>query len=163
MTKLTDVERLTLANQFLILNKLQPDEHYAHAAEALMRGYEGLYQQLVFEHLWEPTPARITEEVLDIFDMYRGLTNAYKHHGVKKPKGYHPEFEGFDGNHDPHHGVGTFMVDELGLWPELKGRPMNSHTSSTLPSYLKMVAVWRKLGKPHPISQAQADEIVAAG
>lgn len=161
MTKLTDVERLLLANQFRILDKLEPDEHYRLAAEALTRGYEGLYQRLVF-HLSEPLPERVVTEVYDIFEMYCGLTDAYEHRGVKKPKGLHPVFEGFDGVHDPHHGVGNFLVKDLGLWPELKKGPMNSHSSTTLPSYLKMVAVWKKLGKPHPITQAHADDIVGA-
>jgi uncharacterized protein YfbU (UPF0304 family) len=160
MTKLTDVERLMLANQFRILSKLEPqDEHYAHAAEVLVRGYEGLYQRHVFGHLSEPVPERVLTEVEDIFQMFRGLTRAYEK-GVKKPNGFHPEFDGFDGNNDPHHGVAHFLLHDIGHWEELKNRPTNSHSQANLPSYLNMVARWRKLGKPHPITQAQADEIV---
>jgi hypothetical protein len=62
--KLTEVERLTLANQYRILEKLEPDaEGHRHAAEALESGYEGLYERLMFQWISKPVPEAITEPV----------------------------------------------------------------------------------------------------
>jgi hypothetical protein len=111
--KLTPVERMMLMNQSRILAKLDPpnaDDH-EQDAEIFQSGYEGLYSR-VFQHIYEPLSAEISEEVFEIFNMYRALDHAYKS-GVEKPKTGRPEFAGFDGNNDQQIGIATFILHPL--------------------------------------------------
>ena len=160
---LSETERLILINQYEILSALQPSEkRHRQCIEALQSGYEGLYGRLMFEFISKPIPASVSDEVQDIFDMYRALDAAYKR-GIAKPEGAHPQFDGFDGNNDQHHTLGVFLVETMGLWGELKSRPMNSHSQAELPAYLRMLEVYRSLGKPYPLSEDHVRQIVEAG
>jgi uncharacterized protein YfbU (UPF0304 family) len=159
--KLSPFERMSLSNQFRILEKLEPDaDHYARFAEILERGYEGLYSQ-IFEHQSEPLPEAISEEVYEIFDMYRALDNAYRK-GIAKPAGQCPEFAGFDGNNDPHFGVAQFILEELNLFSELHDQPRNSHSRGELPCYRRMLSVWHGMGRSFELNEDQVKAIAAA-
>jgi uncharacterized protein YfbU (UPF0304 family) len=150
---------MTLSNQFRILEKLDPDGgHYGEYVEILESGYEGLYG-LVFEHQSDPLPAEVSDEVYEIFDMYRALDRAYES-GIAKPEGSLAEFAGFDGNNDKHFGVACFILDDLNLYEEQHKRPRNSHSRIELPSYRRMLGVWRDLGKPFPLNGDQVKAIV---
>jgi len=48
-------------------------------------------------------------------------------------------FDGFDGNNDRHSGLASFLVQDMGRSEEFKGRPLNSHSQSSLPKYRNMV------------------------
>jgi uncharacterized protein YfbU (UPF0304 family) len=156
--ELSVVERTMLANQFRIRQRLEDDENFGKFADILERGYEKLYPR-IFEWFYEPTDKEIGDEVFDIFDMYRALNNAYRR-GLKPPaKAYHPKFDGFDGNNDAHFGIGSFVVDDLGLWAELKDRPRNSHSMSTLKTYREMLKIWIDMGRPFDLTQEQVNQI----
>src|SRR5690349_11213076 len=106
--KLTEVERLSLWNQFRILQKLDPqDDSHKKNAEIIRAGYEGLYGQ-VFEHMYEPTSEAVCKEVYDILDMYRALEAVYGK-GMANPKGFNSQFDVFDGNNDEHFSVACFL------------------------------------------------------
>ena len=97
--KLTDVERLILANQYEILSKLSDDKTYAKWAETLRGGYEWLYSQY-FDHL-SPNLQREAEHVLAIPGIYSDLRDSYAQ--LPDKTGIDPrqiEFPGFDGNND---------------------------------------------------------------
>jgi uncharacterized protein len=159
--KLSPFERMTLSNQFRILEKLDPDGgHYAQYSEILESGYEGLYSN-IFEHQSEPLPAAVSDEVYEIFDMFRALDRAYES-GISKPKGHCPEFAGFDANNDRHFGVAHFILKDMNLYQELHKHPMNSHSQVELPCYRRMLAVWQGMGKPFPLKEDQVKAIVAA-
>lgn len=157
--ELSLVDRVTLANQYRIRAKLEGGRDFDNFAEILERGYESLYPR-VFEGSRDPIiPESVGEEVEDIFDMYRALTSAYEKGATPPPQAYHPRFDGFDGNNDPHYGIGHFMVHELGLWQELQDRPMNSHSMGTLPTYQRMLGIWDGLGRPHSLTQEHVNSI----
>ncbi|TKV73298.1 hypothetical protein FDV58_37730 [Bradyrhizobium elkanii] len=151
-------ERVSLANQFRIRAKLEADDHLVQFAEILERGYVTLYGR-VFEWIYDETPDAIGKEVQDIFDMYRALDRAYEA-GAKPPAdAFHPRFDGFDGNNDRHFGIAGFLIDDLGLWAELKGRPRNSHSMTTLGTYREMLKVWNDLDRPFPLTQDHVNKI----
>jgi uncharacterized protein YfbU (UPF0304 family) len=159
MMKLSLFERVSLANQYRIRAKLENDDHLAQFADILERGYVTLYPR-VFEWIYDETPDQVGKEVQDIFDMYRALDRAYAS-GATPPAGaFHAHFDGFDGNNDPHFGIAGFLLEDLGLWTELKGRPRNSHSISTLGTYREMLKNWDDLGRPFPLTQADVDKIV---
>lgn len=54
-------------------------------------------------------------------------------------RGHPPKFEGFDGNHDPHYGIAKAMVEKMDYFPFLKGRALNSHSQTSLPTYREML------------------------
>jgi uncharacterized protein YfbU (UPF0304 family) len=157
--KLSLFERVSLANQYRIRAKLENDDHLSNFADILERGYVTLYPR-VFEWIYDETPDDVGKEVQDIFDMYRALDRAYGA-GAKPPAGaFHPGFDGFDGNNDPHFGIASFLLDDLGLWAEFKDRPRNSHSMGTLGTYRKMLKAWNDLGRPFPLTQDHVDKIV---
>ncbi len=160
--KLSPFERMTLANQFRILQKIDPGvDHYHQYAEILDSGYEGLYGR-IFEHQSDPPlPKEISDEVYDIFDMYRALDRAYQS-GIEKPDCRCAEFSGFDGNNDKHFGVASFILNDLNLYSELQKRPMNSHSQAELHRYRRMLTAWRGMGKPFPLEEEQVKAIVGA-
>lgn len=51
----------------------------------------------------------------------------------------HTQFTGFDGNHDPHHGVAHTLIKRLGLFDRFADRNLNSHSQATLPRYRNML------------------------
>ena len=157
--KLSPFERMTLSNQFRILEKLDPDGgSYAQYAEILESGYEGLYDR-VFEHQYEPLPKAVSDEVYEIFDMFRALDRAYES-GIAKPAGSCPEFAGFDANNDRHYGVAHFILKDLNLYEELQEQPMNSHSQAELNVYRRMLSVWKGMGSPFPLNDDQVKKIV---
>jgi|ERR1700722_17086388 uncharacterized protein YfbU (UPF0304 family) len=158
--KLSPFERMTLANQFRILEKLDPDGgHYAQSAGILECGYEGLYPK-IFEYQYEPTSKAVSDEVYEIFDMFRALDRAYEK-GISKPPGHCPEFSGFDANNDKHHSVAVFILKDLNLYEELHKHPTNSHSQTELHCYRRMLGVWNSMGKPYQLKEDQVKAIVA--
>lgn len=99
----------------------------------------------------EPVDPSVVNETADILTMWRVIESSYDKQSAAEKKrikdAVYPasvEFEGFDGNHDPHYGVATFYVEKLNRFDERKGRPMNSHTSGSLPTYRRMLPRFKK-------------------
>ncbi|WP_407157694.1 YfbU family protein [Bradyrhizobium sp. STM 3557] len=158
MEKLSLYERASLANQYRIRSRLEGDEKLGKFAEILERGYVTLYPR-VFEWISDETAEGVGEEVEDIFAMYRALERAYEAGKEPPAAAFHPRFDGFDGNNDPHFGIAGFLIDDLGLWAEQRERPRNSHSRSTLGIYRKMLTIWNELGRPFPLTQEHVDKI----
>jgi uncharacterized protein YfbU (UPF0304 family) len=55
-----------------------------------------------------------------------------------------PGFSGFDANNEDHYHAAKYMIDNMGLYPERKGKPLNSH-SPTIGMYRRMYAAYRKV------------------
>ncbi len=161
--KLSDFERLSLANQFRIRAILEPNEkdHLTYCAEVLENGYEYFYGK-VFGHVSDTVSATVANEVADILDMYRVIARALKD-GLTKSNDSFVTFQGFDGNHDEHYGLASFWISQPGSWDEHKQtNPLNSHSQGTLPCYRRMLKKWESMGKPMTFNQTQLDEIVGA-
>lgn len=103
--KLTRVERWILANQYRILEVLQPDDagHFRHAREALESGYELEYASIAENVYDDPHILSIGDctEVLDTLAMYESLQQAYDELTDKSGIEEHQvRFPGFDGNNE---------------------------------------------------------------
>ncbi len=150
--RLTRTERLLLANQYLILEKLCPEEaeSYAKWREALESGYQLHYGWLA-EHIYEEemTDAEC-REVVDILDMHRALKRAYESLADKSGiEEWRVKFRGFDGNNEcKQMGYARYFCAIDGphnpRFPEVdQGDNFNSHCPS-LGRYRAMLAEWHK-------------------
>ena len=113
----------------------------------------------------------VVNETTEILDMYRLISTSIKKFDdveidqIKAdayPFSDYIEYQGFDGNNDPHLGVVEFLVRDLQRYDELQGREtLNSHSQSTLTRYRSMLNVYRNLTKPNYPSQGlNADQLV---
>jgi uncharacterized protein YfbU (UPF0304 family) len=157
---LTWQERVSLHNQFKILEILDPDhaEDYKQKQEIVARGYEGLYSTINEEVSGEPVPKTLTDEIHEIFDLFRAL------HDSKKRLSYAPssrntDFSGFDGHHETeHHSYANFVLDRLGKWEESKDRPRNSH-APMISKYTRMLAIWHQNGRAFKLKETEIEQI----
>jgi uncharacterized protein YfbU (UPF0304 family) len=135
----TIVERVIIANQLKILEKLYPEEakYYAAHRTAIENGYKFHYDDLVTYFLHE-MPEEESQEVLNILSMYRALTFSYQRlddrTGISKDD---IRFEGFDGNEEgSQYLYAKYFIIELDRFEELKyGQEypdFNSHANRLL-------------------------------
>lgn len=161
MLNLTKTERLVLANQYLILAAVSPEEKrtFEQRYEIVMRGYVGLYSELD-QWLSEEMSADDSKEVAEILNMFRALAKA-KRDGLTVPEDK-SSFWGFDGNEESsQYGYVEFLVNTMDKFGELKGTALNSHWPS-LPKYRAMLAQWQATGKKYELTQSDVDRIMAA-
>jgi uncharacterized protein YfbU (UPF0304 family) len=154
---LSPVERLTLANQFKILalsgeagTDTDPAD-YNNKAEILLQGYTGLYHT-IFEEVEDEEPASVTNEVHEIFSMFRTIDNsiAALSDGDREQLGDLKKlrFRGFDANNDDHYHQAKFMLERLDFYEEQQDAYLNSHDSSTLGDYMRQLAVFKEVREP---------------
>lgn len=166
--KLDIKDRLILANQFKILEKLYPDDaqHYEQHRRALENGYTLNYPWMV-EWFSDEMTEEECREVLDILDMYRAITFSYKK--IEDKEGIEDNwlrFKGFDGNNESnHYGYAQYFILDLGRFQELKYDSeypsLNSH-GEVLPKYRKMLAYWYSNEKKYELSKAQLIGLLSA-
>jgi DNA protecting protein DprA len=140
-TTLTPLERLQLANQFEILEKMKPEEaeHYASLREIVERGYTIRYEE-VFNGIYDEMSLDECKYVYDVLDMHRALINSFNE--LKDKQGLTAEdvkFKGFDGNNESkRHGFVRYLQKE-GLWTETLVADLNSHSMMTMKLYPRML------------------------
>jgi uncharacterized protein len=157
---LTWQERVSLHNQFKILEILDPThaEDYQQKQEIVARGYEALYSTINEHVTGEPVHKKLTDEVHEIFDLFRAL------HTSKKRLGYMPsskntDFIGYDGHHEAeHHSYANFVLDRLGKWEESRDRPRNSHMS-VIGKYTRMLEIWHRNGRAFKLTETEIEQI----
>lgn len=146
---LTASERLQIANQFRILEKLYPEQadHYAEMRDIIANGYTSQYEG-VFNETDEEMSIQECKYVYDVLDMYRILISSYN--ALTDKKGLTPEdvhFQGFDGNNESKHLAFAEHLRKQGRWQEtLKGN-LNSHSIFTLSLYPRMLAKFEPISK----------------
>lgn len=146
---LSEVERLLLSNQFRIRAAIEPDnsEQLTQYADILQAGHVGLYGHM-FDTLSAGTSEQDLEEMDAIVTMFNFIDNALAELTPEQKAKLdlnRLRFEGFDANAGKHHSLLKFMMEKMDSFSELDGRNINSHTSSSLPRYLRMVAVYEPL------------------
>lgn len=125
---------------------------YGDQTWALRWRYSGIF------HAEGNDPPEVTETA-EILTMYRAIKQSYEKLSqadkdkLKKAADYnfsYVEYQGFDGNHDPHISIVRFFVDHLDRFDELKGgrQNLNSHSQSALLKYRRMLAVYKTRGFP---------------
>lgn len=163
--ELSKKERLILLNQYLILEKLDPDEadSYRKYAKILKEGYAYHYQDLV-EWFYDDMSEEDTQEVLDILEMYRRLVFSYRDLGSEekaKVDGRKLEFRGFDGNNETIQlAYVRFFLEDEGRYDELHNEhhDYNSHMPM-LGKYRRMLDAYKSIVEDNDYRMLTSDEI----
>lgn len=149
--KLTRVERLTLINQFQILETIasNPDDakSYALKQEVLREGYEILYESEAFIGIENSMSSEDCREVWNTMDMFDAI-------GLSLPQGSplknhrHSRFSGYDGNNEPDFmAFAKFTFERLERFqnmPKKVADPWNSHCRMR-GVYGRMLSEWQKV------------------
>lgn len=168
---LSKLQRLFLYNQYLILEKLFPEEKekYSNFRKALMYEFSLEYENMI-EFFDEEMTEEKCIEVHDILDMYRALYNSYDRLPDKslidKDKIH---FDGFDGNNESEQlSYALFLIYDLGKYEKLrdvknKYDSLNSH-SWRLNKYRTMLSVWKSIPSEdrYELNAQQIQEILEA-
>ena len=161
--KLTDTERLILANQYEILSELREDDTYARWAETLRDGHEWLYSQY-FDHISPNLPESKAEHVLAILGIYSDLRDSYNQ--LNDKSGIEPhqiEFPGFDGNNESELLSFARALRKHDRFTETLGEHNKNSHMPTTDTYRRMIERWRELGEPnYPYDKRTILEILAA-
>ena len=162
--KMTELERLSLINQFLILEKLYPEEgdHYESKRLAIERGYQSHYND-IFVHLWDEMPADKTRKVLDILEMYRAITWGLSEYFPNDKIEEKYKFHGFDGNNESEElSYCHYFIVNLKRYQELVYNPeypsFNSHREM-LPTYERRLDVYNKVKNKNAFTQLSLEKI----
>lgn len=150
--ELSKLERLKLVNQYLILEKLYPEEadYFANHRKAVQEGYK-LHYKWIFENIDKEMSEEECREVLDILEMYRAITWSYMDiKGVKEISEYKYMFPGFDGNNEPEQlSYASYFIFDLERYQELlygkEYASLNSHAPK-LEQYRRMLEIWKSYG-----------------
>lgn len=167
--KLSKVERLMLVNQYLILEKLYPDEQefYANNRKAVEEGFELHYSDLFTGFSDETLTEEECREVLDILSMFRSITFSYE--GLEDKEGikeYYIKFDGFDLN-DEYEGrrviYARYFINDLDRFEELKYgnkyADCNSH-SLRMDRYRQMLSRWNMMDNKYELSKNDIIKII---
>ena len=146
-SSLNTLERLHLANQFSILERLDPDQkdHWAMCRKVIESGYTIMYGE-VFQHINSELEREECEFVFDVLNMYRDLGHSY---AALTDKGGidadDVEFHGFDGNNETALYFFIEFLKEQGRWSEtLEKCGMNTHYP-VVDRYRKMIPIWKDI------------------
>lgn len=147
---LTTAERLLLAHQLRILQRLDPEDDRSLQLEIVEKGYEYLYDELTNE-LLDPLDPSVAPEVYDIFDMFRSLHDSIAR--LEDKSGIDVErakFKGYDGNNESqHYAFAEFVLKRRNHYGESMNEKdyYNTHWEM-LPAYRRMLAAWSGFQKP---------------
>lgn len=169
--KLSGAERLILVmlselyKHHKIRGEIDPDfvlkATYNNDLWALQWKYSGLFES-------DDSPVEV-QETCDILNMYRLLRSSFEKLGrsdqvrVRKeaaPHAEYIEYQGFDGNNDPHLHIVSVLVKDLDRYTEIKSPDLNSHSSGTLPTYRNMLRRLEPMLEPYPHGGLTADQII---
>lgn len=163
-TPLSFAERAILANQYRILEKLDPQRasDYAQSREIVESGYEFLYETIDPAIKTAAVPPEASQEVYSILDMFQALETSVRRMG-SGAETLSIAFEGFDGEHDEHHyGFAYFLRRKQGKWSELSHYPDRAN-GTTLPRYRQMLDAWQAIGRPQTMTEAQIRQLADRG
>ena len=163
------VHKAILVNQLQILKILDPANaaDYESQIEILWSGYSILYSDVI------GSPEREMSEddcrfVIDVLTLYRGIEDFKSQypddHDVHNHRLSH--FLGFDGNNEGRaYGFTKFMIERKNMFQEQRQyhvRPdaFNSHMPM-MPTYARLVAAWKRMGTPYPLSKEDVMAILS--
>ncbi len=166
--ELTKKDRLILINQFLILEKLYPDDanYYEQHRIALQQGYK-LHYPWIVENIWDELDESECRRVLDTLDMYRAIKHSYQRLSDKADIDENRiQFRGYDGNHESQYlSYARYFIVDLDRYVELRNDvkypDFNSHCSM-LPKYDRMLSGWESLNRSHDLSAEQIKTLLEA-
>ncbi|CAN5380076.1 YfbU family protein [soil metagenome] len=161
--KLTDVERLILANQYAILGLLKSDEGYIQMAENLRDGHKWLYEQHATQ-ISDNLPDEDVEHVLCILGIHSDLRDSYSQLSDKSGIEEHlVHFPGFDGNNEADLLHFARALSRNGNYSETIGKEARNSHMPTTDMYRRMINEWKSMGEPrYPLSKETILRIVGA-
>jgi uncharacterized protein YfbU (UPF0304 family) len=146
--KLSNVERIILANQFSIRKVLEKTDAYDQVIAVLMGGFEVFYDDIALG-MNDPMPADEGRFVLDVLSMYRAIEDYKQKHAddaefVAKA---HSRFPGFDGiKETPYRRFVRYLVKGRNLFeeqlPYVKDTDDFDSHFEMIPTYKRMLATW---------------------
>jgi uncharacterized protein YfbU (UPF0304 family) len=141
ITTLSKVERLMLANQLRILEKLDSEnaDAYKKDRDIIVHGYTIEYED-VFTDIYDEMSVEECRYVYDVLDLYRVLISSYDK--LKDKQGLtldDVKFLGFDGNNESKRWAFAEHLKKEGRWTETLTGGLNSHSMSTMSLYPKML------------------------
>jgi len=151
--KLTQMERLILVNQYMILEKLYQEEagSYANIRKALEDGYELEYSE-IFNNIY--TDKDVLSEsgcimVRDILNMFTSLKRSYNN--LEDKSGVNSKdvaLWGFDGNSETEYmAYARYLIEERQLWGNLKEDAVFNRHIPSLSRYKQMLNIWNSFGE----------------
>lgn len=165
-----------IKNQLLILNSYNGGKgspydvsDYENQIKALREGYE-LHYGDAFEDIYDGLPYEECRLVLDILEMYRGIT--YSFLALKQAEKIvnltedRIRFAGFDLNTETkYYSYAKYFLIDLDRYNEIKEivgpyYDFNSHTSSTLSKYKRQLVVWQGYRALEDRYQMTEEEII---
>ena len=165
---LTLKERVIIANQLAMLQKLNPDEadYYEQHETAIRQGYTLHYDWLA-EWFYDELSEQECQEVLDILEMYRAITfssTRLTEQGVNIDLDI--KFHGFDGNNESSLcGYTLYFIGTLGRYKELQNNldypDFNSHMPM-LEKYRIMLNIWKHYPDKYEMTKEQLNELLRA-
>lgn len=153
----TDTERLILANQYEILEKLNPGQGYLQLAENLRDGHEWIYNQnFVMSPIFDKEKSDFVVAILDLYDVLQSNYEALTIKGSLTESKV--KFPGFDGNNEGEYMRFFSALVKNGQFDYLKANT-NSHAPKLM-KYEKMLEQWKALGGGHELSLQDMEAIV---
>ena len=165
--KLTRVERLIIANQLAILERLSEDEHekahYGYLRDGLQHGYVYAYDEAIRMIDQDELTEDRCKFVIDVLDMHRALKSGYDALQDKSDIAVQRiEFPGFDGNYEAAYlGFCRHFINEPSKkrFAELaKGNDYDSHMP-TLDRYAAMLDEWNRSADRHRLTKTDIQRI----
>jgi uncharacterized protein len=161
--KLTDTERLILANQYEILAHIKKDDHCFLMAKTLREGYEWLYRHY-FDVLGENLATDKAEHVLNILSIYKDMKDSFSK--LSNKSGISEgllNFPGFDGNNESELLGFANALQKHASFGSTIGQPAKDSHIPTTDIYERMIRKWEELGKPRfPYSREHIIAILEA-
>ena len=163
--ELNQKERLNFINQFLILEKLDPEnsEKYEQYREILQNGYTEQYS-CIFEYIQDGMTEEECTEVFDILCMYETMIYSCKKNNLDISK-EEIQFQGFDQNNEhrqlSYAGYCAKYFGRVKKEPELVKSIYDSH-SRMLAIYKRMLNVYRQFSGKNSLNADQIRQILDA-
>jgi len=166
---LTKKDRVIIANQLKILEKLYPDEakYYANHRKAVEYGFK-LHYSWIAEHIDDDEMSEEEcKEVLNVLDMHRAIT--YSYNRIKDQTDLTVDdvrFRGYDGNNETRQFSYTnYFITDLGRFDELRFDAeypdFNSHCPM-VEKYRRMLDIWENYPDKFDLSEEQIKELLEA-
>jgi uncharacterized protein YfbU (UPF0304 family) len=161
---LTDVERLILANQYQILDKLDSEQGYGLLSEQLREGHSFFYNSKLTNWFGDAMSDEDQKFVVNVLDMFSLLNDSYNaledKTGIDNLK---IKFRGFDAN-DPHelnlsHFASGF-VKEKKFTNIIPHGSFNSHTRMVR-QYTEFLEKFNKYRGKFPLTKEEIIEIIS--
>jgi len=136
--ELTEFERITLINQFLLLQENEVERghydanDYQNYIDILYNGYEGLYGEIFGAIPRNAVTKEVSDEVYAILYMYDRAEISYNNLSEEEKEQIDVNditCRGFDGNEEyDHYAIYTFIIENLKQYSNMfKSSDLNSH------------------------------------